>query len=190
MFCQSCHMKQTPETPIMLYQVEEKLLCSRCVQLHNVCVSTTADILGTPPDRVISPLFKELSFLLPPQSMANFSTFFEPVKRQILLIAREQALYERGNAIVGVHLNIVRLESFQYLACLSGTIVWSARWEEAVRQQSAPVPVPHTPQPQKEEEEDREREREKEEERPAAGKYPDVGGNGQMSRFKKLVTNQ
>ncbi|MBL4952178.1 hypothetical protein JK635_08125 [Neobacillus sp. YIM B02564] len=197
MICQSCHIKHNPEQPIPFYRYHGKVLCIRCAELESIAVITTENILGTPPNRFIAPVFKEMVLILPSQGVLAISHYMEGIKKQLLNQAKEQAIKEKGNAIVDANMQISRLEGMHFLVSFSGTIVWSEAWETSQNEDEPPIeiptpqtelsvpestPIPHLKvvQPTKEPV--------SEEEESVVGKYPDVGGNRQMNLFRKKIS--
>lgn len=154
MQCQSCHIKNTSDHSIQLHQVRGKILCSRCLHLESICISTASDVLGTPPELYMAPFFKDSIFSIPSHGVLALSSYLDGVKQQLLLSAKTQAMKEKGNAIVGSTFTVTRLEGQHFLVSFNGTIVWSRKWAEQYHQEQqqmaqpqyqASTPTPTTP---------------------------------------------
>ncbi|MFE8701021.1 hypothetical protein ACFYKX_10370 [Cytobacillus sp. FJAT-54145] len=184
--CSSCGIKSNPERPLPLFQVGPRVLCSRCMELDKICLTTTTDCLGAPPDTIVGPLFLEHVMAVPTQSILQFPNFLETVKTQLMLRAKDRTYHQSGNALVQMNLQLTPLESPHYLVSLSGTMVWSHKWHVHVSQLEPPrelvatMPTPSSTPSEKEPEEKTSKDS-------VVGKYPDVGGDSQMNRFRKLT---
>ncbi|MFT9488316.1 MAG: hypothetical protein ACH0QD_13270 [Tepidibacillus sp.] len=185
--CHSCGITPTPEHPIPLFQLNNVILCTRCIHLEKIGILPTIDILGNPPDRIVKTVFYETLFIVPPHSISTFQSFYETAKKGLLLKVKEEMINQKANVLLGVDLGLHRIETSHYFITLKGLMAWSNFWNNLPKTEAIPLPVTFS----KPKEEDQEEEKEETEEKSSiVGKYPDVGGGAQMNRFRKLTQDK
>lgn len=190
MQCHHCGSTYTHEHPVPLYRIGADILCERCVVTERVGVTSTSDILGTPPQRLGTPIFLESFIPFSTQSIYGLTTYLEGARQRLLQKAREQTIQQNGNVLLNLAFSTQRIDPQFLLLTLSGMIVWSDTWENHLHQHWIPQAIPSA-----------ELEADlplvlpalpadlpaETEEGSVVGKYPDVGGDSQMARFRKLA---